>query len=93
MRSWLWAILTQMVMDMQDQAFIQWFGQLEKNSYHSYMHGDARKKDTRLLSPLGLFGSLAVEYDGITFTNHGIFIEKEHATRGGISNTFLHSNV
>ena len=36
-RSWLWTILTQLVLQTQDSSFIRWFGALEKVSFHSCM--------------------------------------------------------
>ena len=62
-RSWLWAILTQLVLQTKDQAFISWFGALERVSFHGCMHGGARKKHTRLLSSPELFSPLAIECD------------------------------
>jgi len=62
-RSRLWAILTQLVLQTKDQAFIRWFGALERASFHSCMHGGARKKHTRLLSSPDLFSPLAIECD------------------------------
>ena len=62
-RSWLWTILTQLVLQTQDSSFIRWFGALEKVSFHSCMHGGSRNKATRLLCSPSIFSSLNAECD------------------------------
>ena len=63
-RSWLWAILTKLVLETKNQPFIQWFGDLEKCSFHSCMHGGSRNKHTRILSSPNIFTRLIMECDG-----------------------------
>ena len=62
-RSWLWTILTKLVLQTHDSNFIRWFGALEKVSFHSCMHGGSRNKATRLLCSPSIFSSLNAECD------------------------------
>lgn len=62
-RSWIWSILTQLVLETKNQQFIQWFGSVEKCIFHSCMHGGSRKKHTRMLSSPRIFSRLSMECD------------------------------
>ena len=57
-RSWLWGILTLLVLQTGNQPFIQWFAALKKVDFHACMHGSERDKKTRLLASSGLYDSL-----------------------------------
>ena len=62
-RSWIWAILLDLVRQQHDPAFLEWYAALEKVDFHSCMHGGRRPKKTRLLASPGLYTSLAQECD------------------------------
>ena len=62
-RSWIWAILLDLVRRQHDPAFLEWYAAFEKVDFHSCMHGGRRPKKTRLLASPGLYTSLAQECD------------------------------
>ena len=62
-RSWLWGVLTQLVKEYNDSAFLEWFANLDKVTFHTCMHGGMRAKNTRLLATPGLYSSLAATCD------------------------------
>ena len=72
-RSWLWTILTQLVLQTHDSNFIRWFGALEKVSFHSCMHGGSRNKATRLLCSPSIFSSFVIT---VTVMSRGPFRER-----------------
>lgn len=41
-RSWLWAVLTKLVLEQNNQPFTLWFNTLDRISFHACMHGGAR---------------------------------------------------
>jgi len=63
LRSWLWGILTMLVLQTGDEGFIQWFAKLTRVDFHACMHGSERDKRTRLLASSGLYDTLALECD------------------------------
>ena len=62
-RSWLWAILAELVRSHHDADFRRWYASLEQVAFSACMHGSRRNQRTRLLSSPGLFSSLAVDCD------------------------------
>ena len=43
-RSWLWGVLTLLVRQYEDQAFMEWFENLDRVTFHMCMHGGRRAK-------------------------------------------------
>ena len=62
-RSWVWAILLDLVRQEDDPAFLDGYAALEKVDFHSCMHGGKRPKKTRLLASPGSYTSLAQDCD------------------------------
>ena len=62
-RSWIWGVLTLLVKEYNDAAFLAWFEGLDRVTFHTCMHGGKRAKNTRLLATPGLYGPLAVACD------------------------------
>lgn len=62
-RSWLWGILTQLVLQQNDSAFTEWYTRLRNVDFHVCMHGGERNKRTRFLSSPGLYDALEAECD------------------------------
>ena len=63
-RSWLWGVLTLLVLEVGIDSFTQWFSTLHKTSFHACMHGSQRNKQTSILAPPGLFDELEAPCDG-----------------------------
>ena len=62
-RSWLWGVLTLLVRQYEDKAFMEWFENLDRVTFHMCMHGGRRAKNTRLLATPNLYSQLAVACD------------------------------
>ena len=56
--------MTQLVLQSEDPAFIQWFGRLQPIEFSMCMHGGTRRKDTRWLSTPSVYASLQQTCDG-----------------------------
>ena len=63
-RSWLWGVLMQLVLQYNNQAFLQWYTSLVQVDFHACIHGSKRAKKTRLLASAHLYESLAGECKG-----------------------------
>ena len=63
-RSWLWGVLALLVKQYEDPAFLEWYEQLDRVTFHMCMHGGKRAKNTRLLASQGLYTALAGPCDG-----------------------------
>ena len=63
-RSWLWGVLALLVRQYEDPAFLEWYEQLDRVTFHMCMHGGKRAKNTRLLASRGLYTALAGQCDG-----------------------------
>ena len=67
MRSWLWALLALLVKQMfpsEDDAFRQWYFNLEDVDFDMCMHGGERAKTTRLKASAKVFSALRQRCDG-----------------------------
>ena len=62
-RSWLWSLLTQMVLQTQNDAFVQWFTSLQNVDFSACMHGSGRDTHLRLLATPRLYDTLALDCD------------------------------
>ena len=49
---------------VRNPAFLEWYEQLDRVTFHMCMHGGKRAKNTRLLASQGLYTALAGECDG-----------------------------
>ena len=63
-RSWLWAVLAQLVKNSGDLPFISWYFSLHDIDFDACMHGGNRAKSTRLKVSAAELDSLAIVCDG-----------------------------
>ena len=63
-RSWLWALLAQLVKQHHDAQFVTWYFSLTATMFDACMHGSMRNKSTTFLGAAGVFDSLGIRCDG-----------------------------